>query len=179
MHRTASTTKNYLTQNVNRAKERKANTNKKYRKIVKSFHIPISQKSKLEKETLLHTVSIYWLSAPNLAFNIYTGIMDTISLSISRFEPWVRKIPWRRAWQPTPVFLPGEFHEQRSLVGYSPWGRKESDMTERLHFHFSLSCIGEGNGNPLQYSCLENSMNREAWWATVHGVTKSQTWLSE
>ncbi len=66
------------------------------------------------------------------------------------------KIHWRRKWQPTPVFLPGESHGQRSLVGYSPWGHKELDMTERLHFRFSLSCIGEGNGNPLQCSCLEN-----------------------
>ena len=49
-----------------------------------------------------------------------------------RFDPSVRKIPWRRKWQPTPVFLPGEFHGQRSLVGYTPWGRKESDMTEQL-----------------------------------------------
>ena len=57
---------------------------------------------------------------------------------------------------------------------YSPWGRKESVMTERVHFHFSLSCIGEGNGNPLQYSCLENSMDGGAWWAIVHGVAKSQ-----
>ena len=48
------------------------------------------------------------------------------------FYPWVRKIPWRRAWQPTLVFLPGESHGQRSLAGYSPWGRKESDTTERL-----------------------------------------------
>ena len=48
------------------------------------------------------------------------------------FNPWVGKIPWRRAWQPTPVFLPGEFHGQRSLVGYSPWGHKELDMTEQL-----------------------------------------------
>ena len=47
-----------------------------------------------------------------------------------RFDPWVGKIPWRKAWQPTPVFLPGEPHEQRSLVGYSPWSRKESDTTE-------------------------------------------------
>ena len=54
-----------------------------------------------------------------------------------RFNPWVRKSPWRRKWQPTPVFLPGEFHGQRSLVGYSPWGRREWDMTERFHFHFS------------------------------------------
>ena len=55
---------------------------------------------------------------------------------------------WRRQWQPTPVLLPGKSHGQRSLVGCSPWGRLESDMTELLHFHFSLSCIGEGNGNP-------------------------------
>ena len=48
------------------------------------------------------------------------------------FDPLVRKIPWRREWQPTPVFLPGESHGQRSLVGYSPWGWKESDSTERL-----------------------------------------------
>ena len=52
------------------------------------------------------------------------------------FDPWVGKIPWRREWLPTTVFLFGEFHEQRSLVGYSPWGRKELDKTERLHFHF-------------------------------------------
>ena len=57
---------------------------------------------------------------------------------------------WRRQWQPTPVLLPGKSHGQRSLVGCSPWGREESDTTERLHFHFALSCIGEGNGNPLQ-----------------------------
>ena len=62
----------------------------------------------------------------------------------------------RRQWQPTPVLLPGKSHRWRSLVGCSPWGRKESDTTERLHFPFSLSCIGEGNGNPLQCSCLEN-----------------------
>ena len=52
------------------------------------------------------------------------------------FDPWVGKIPWRRKWQPTPVFLPGESQKRRSLAGYSPWGCKESDMTERLHFHF-------------------------------------------
>ena len=50
-------------------------------------------------------------------------------------------------------------------------------MTEQLHFHFSLSCIGEGNGNPLQCSCLENPRNRGAWWAAVYGVTQSQTRL--
>ena len=51
------------------------------------------------------------------------------------FNPWVRKIPWNRKWQPTPVFLPGESHGQRSLVSYSPWGRKESDTTEHVHAH--------------------------------------------
>ena len=69
----------------------------------------------------------------------------------------------RRQWQPTPVLLPGKSHGQRSLVGCSPWGRQESDMTERLHFHFSLSCIGEGNGKPLQDSCLENPRDGGAW----------------
>ena len=62
----------------------------------------------------------------------------------------------RRKWQPTPVLLPGKPHGQRNLVGCSPWGREQSDTTEWLHLHFSLSCIGEGNRNPLQCSCLEN-----------------------
>ena len=57
----------------------------------------------------------------------------------------------KRQWQPTPVLLPGKSHGWRSLVGCSAWGRKESDTTERLDFHFSLSCIGVGNGNPLQF----------------------------
>ena len=61
---------------------------------------------------------------------------------------------WRRQWHPTPVLLHGKSHGWRSLVGCSPWGRYESNSTERLHFHFSLSCIGEGNGTPLQYSCM-------------------------
>ena len=59
-------------------------------------------------------------------------------------QSWVGRIPWRREQQLTSVFLPEEFHGQRSLVGYSPWGHEESDMTERLHFHFSLACIGKG-----------------------------------
>ena len=82
---------------------------------------------------------------------------------------------------PTTVLLPGKSHGRRSLVGCSPWSRKESNTTERLHFHFSLSCIGEGNGNPLQCSCLENPRDGGAWWAAVYGVTQSRTrlkWLS-
>ena len=69
----------------------------------------------------------------------------------------------RRQWHPTPVLLPGKSHGRRSLVGWSPWGCWGSDTTKRLHFHFSLSCIGEGNGNPLQCSCLENPRDGGAW----------------
>ena len=66
-----------------------------------------------------------------------------------------------KAMAPTPVLLPGKSHGQRSLVGCSPWAHEESDMTERLHFHFSLSCTGEENGNPFQCSCLENPRDGE------------------
>ena len=77
----------------------------------------------------------------------------------------------RRQWHPTPVLLPGKSHGRRSLVG----------STERLHFHFSLLCIGEGNGNPLQCSCLENPRDGGAWWAAIYGLAQSWTrlkWLS-
>ena len=85
--------------------------------------------------------------------------------------------PWRRQRHPTLVLLPGKSYGWRSLVGCSPWGRKELDTTERLHFPFSLSCIGEGNGNPLQRSCLENPRDGGAWWAAIYGVTQSRTRL--
>ena len=84
---------------------------------------------------------------------------------------------WRRQWHPTPALLPGKSHGWRSLVGCRPCGRWESDTTERLHFHFSLACIGEGNGNPLQCSCLENPRDRGAWWAAIYGVAQSRTQL--
>ena len=122
-----------------------------------------------------------------------------------RFNPWVGKILLRRAWQSTPVFLPGESQGQRSLAGCSPWGRTESDTTEATWhtqplpnlnytsafsdinivslkmetrvtgpFHFKKGRSPEGgNGNPLQYSCLENSLDRGTWQATIHGVAKS------
>ena len=83
----------------------------------------------------------------------------------------------RRQWHPTLVLLPGKSHERRSLVGCSPWGHFESDMTEGLHFHFSLPHTGEGNGNPLQCSCLENPRDGGAWWAAVYGVTQGRTQL--
>ena len=85
---------------------------------------------------------------------------------------------WRRKWQPTPVFFLGESQGWRSLVGCRLWGRTESDTTERLHFHFSLSYTGEGNGNPFQGSCLENPRDGGAWWAAFYGVAQSQTQLT-
>ena len=99
------------------------------------------------------------------------------------FNLWSGKIPWRRKWQPTPVFLPGKSHGQRSLAGYSTRGHKELDMTEKLSTSrsymlqcvivvFICACLGEGSGTPLQYFCLENPMDRGAWWAAVHGVAR-------
>ena len=81
----------------------------------------------------------------------------------------------RRQWHPTPVLLPRKSHGWKSVEGCSPWGCWGWDTTERLHFHFSLSCIGEGNGNPLQCSCLENPRHGEAWWAALWGRTESDT----
>ena len=102
-----------------------------------------------------------------------------LSMAFPRREYW-SKLPFpslgglpnparRRQWHPTPVLSPGNSHGRRRLVGCSPWGCEEPDMTERLHFYFSLSCIGEGNGNPLQCSCLENTRDGGAWWAAVYG----------
>ena len=116
---------------------------------------------------LLQGIFPTWGSNPHLL-----GLLHWQVGSLSLGPP--RK-PWRRRqWHPTPVLLPGKSHGRRSLVGCSPWGLEESDTTERLHFHFSLSCIGEGNGNPLQCSCLENPRDR---WAAVYGVTQSWTRL--
>ena len=86
---------------------------------------------------------------------------------------------WRRQWHPTPVLLPGKSHGRRSLVGCSPWGHYGLDTTEQLHFHSLLSCIGEGNGNPLQCSCLENPRVGGAWWAANSGVSQSRTRLKQ
>ena len=88
---------------------------------------------------------------------------------------------WRRRWHPTPVLLTGKSNGWRSLEGCTPWVHEELDMTEQLPFYFSFSWIGEGNGNPLQSSCLENARDRGVWWAAVYGVTQSWTqlkWLS-
>ena len=122
---------------------------------------------------------------PCTLFNVeFTWIVqvDAAYMETATHKSWVLlgiSELWRRQWHPTPVLLPENSHGQRSLVGCSPWGHEESDTTERLHFHFSLSCIGEGNGNPLQCSCLENPRDRGAWWAAVYGFAQSRTWLND
>ena len=77
---------------------------------------------------------------------------------------------WEKAMASHSSTLAWKIPWTESLVDCSPWGRTESDTTGWLHVHFSLSCIGEGNGNPLQCSCLENPRDGGAWWAAVYGV---------
>ena len=102
---------------------------------------------------------------------ILTSITEIILFVIDKYSNR------RRQWQPTPVLLTGKSHGERSLVGCSPWGCCESDTTEWLYFRFSISCIGERNGNPLQYSCLENPRDGGAWWTAIYGVAQSRTRL--
>ena len=99
------------------------------------------------------------------------GIVNKIKMKACPYDMW------RSHWQRTLELLPGNSHGWRSLVGCSLWGHWELDMTEWLPFHFKLSCIGEGNGHPLQCSCLENPRDGGACWAAVFGVAQSRTWL--
>ena len=133
-----------------------------------SFHLPFLRDT---NTTVLHYLALW----PDHAQTAKCRVLSV------EFKLKLDLEGWRRWWHPTPVLLPGKSHGWRSLVGCSPWGREESDMTEQLHFHFLLSCIGEGNGNPLQCSCLENPRDGGAWWAAVYGVPQSRTrlkWLS-
>ena len=96
-------------------------------------------------------------------------------------ETWVLSLGWEDPLEEGTATLQYSClenpHGQKDLTGCSPWGREESDTTEQLHFHFSLSCIGEVNGNALQCSCLENPRDGGAWWAAIYGVTQSWTRL--
>ena len=142
----------------------------------------------VHKVTLLKTHSLYLLYISLYLIHYISSLPSTwITLLLAgtfqkgkKWEkPWTAGWVQRRQWHPTPVLLPGKPHGWRSLVGCSPWDQEESDTTERLHFHFSLSCIGEGNGNPLQCSCLENPRDGGAWWAAVYGVAQSRTQLKQ
>ena len=98
----------------------------------------------------------YWIRASLIA----QSVKNLLAMQETWVRSWIGKIPWRRQWHPTPVLLPGKSHGWRSLVGCSPWGHKESDTTERLHFHFHalekemathssvLACRIPGMGEP-------------------------------
>ena len=88
------------------------------------------------------------------------------------------KTPKWKQWGLNQYLAPLQFLETRH-IHFEPCSKRESDTTERLHFHSSLSCIGDGNGNPLQCPCLENPRDGGAWWAAVYGVTQSWTWLMQ
>ena len=158
----------------------------------------LGQEDPLEKEMATHSSILAWripwteepgglqpmgsqrvghdwaTSLTYLEFNKYLLIITALIFlpSVLFFSTFILKVQ-RRQWQHTPVLLPGNSHGRRSQVGCSPWGPEELDTTEQLHFHFSLSCIGEGNGNPLQCSCLENPRDGGAWRAAVYGVAQS------
>ena len=131
-----------------------------------------NSKKLTSKEARLFNVGIFnhkpstWCFIKVLPFWKYSLYFFDLHLPNARVQ--------KRRWQPTPVLLPGKSHGRRSLVSYSPWGPEESDTTEWLQFPFSLSCIGEGNGNPLQCCCLENPRDGGAWWAAVYGVAQGR-----
>ena len=111
------------------------------------------------------------LTSENLSIQCTTLTVKRKSM-MGKNSTWQKLIHTRRRqWHPTPILLPG-----KSMDGGTWWAAQESDTTEQLHFYFSLSCIGEGNGNPLQYSCLENPRDSGVWWAAVYGVSQSRTW---
>ena len=119
-----------------------------------------------------YPVIFYYNQTKEITGKVAGERLDLLCLLTSQAEkavaPHSSTLAWKIPWT-------------RSLEGCSPWGCWGSDTTERLHFHFSLSCIGEGNSNPLQCSCLENPRDGGAWWAAVCGVTQSRTrlkWLS-
>ena len=127
-------------------------------------------KSSFSFHCQLIIITLYILKELYSSENIFTCIL-----------PLIFSLNYPQQWHATPVLSPGKSHRWRSLLGCSSWGCWKSDTTERLHFHFSLSRIGEGNGNPLQCSCLEDPRDGGAWWAAVSGVAQSRTrlkWLS-
>ena len=133
----------------------------------------------VKKDTPLDEV--FSSNSENMLLTSYKSFSSLAVVSSEYIPPPLSQTMFRNEWHPTPVLLPGKSHGWRSLVGCSPWGRQESDMTEWLHFHFLLSYIGEGNGSPLQCSCLENPRDGGARWAAVYGVAQSRTglkWLS-
>ena len=117
------------------------------RSVFCKYFLPICGLSSHSLDIVFYIAEVFYFNQVQLIhyFFDFPGGSDVKSVCLQcgrpGFDPWVGKILWRREWQPTPVLLPGKSHGQRSLVGYSPWGRKESDMTERLHFTFIVSLM--------------------------------------
>ena len=118
-----------------------------------------------------HVTWFCWANFTHFIFRLCLNVFHSPDSYSLKIFPLSHLWPQRRQWHPTLVLLPGKSHGRRSLVGCIPWGCWGSGTTERLHFHFSLSCTGEGNGNPLQCSCLENPRDGGAWWAAIYRVT--------
>ena len=115
----------------------------------------------------------FWNS---LAFSMITDVVNPADLGPLPFiNPYYVFHNTEKAMATHSSTLAWRIPRMEKPVGCSPWGRYESDTTEQLHFHFSLSCIGEGNGSPLQCSCLENHRDGGAWWAAIYGVAESDT----
>ena len=130
----------------------------------------LGQRGPTQRRRHYHPQLLSWWLGPEITrwwVNIHFCVKD-VSLVWGRLF-----LLSRRQWWPTTVLLPGKTQEQRGLVGCSPWGRLESDTTERLHIHFSLSWTGEGNCNPLQYSCMENLRDGGAWWDAIYRVAQN------
>ena len=116
------------------------------------MEIPYISRSVLPNHTqLLAALTAGGLTDPDLSID--SGLLSSGCFWLVGALAVIHGLLQRRQWHPTPALLPGKSHGRRSLVGRSPWDRQESDAIGRLHFHFSLSCIGEGNGNSLQCSC--------------------------
>ena len=138
-----------------------------YEKMV--LTIKFSKRSKKNKS------AIKWITSARKSWGKHFRIEATVNVHWKSSLLWCLTQDPEKAMAPHSSTLAWKSHGQRSQVGCSPWGHEESDTTERLHF--SLSCIGEGNGNPFQCSCLGSPRDGGAWWAAVYGVTQSQTWL--
>jgi len=135
--------------------------------VCRFLETPLS--SLLPPSSIGHWVLLQKITLYPATMKIYT--MNRLDGSYSNYSekakaPHSSTFAWKIPWTEEPARL-------------QSMGLLESDTTERIHFHFSLSCIGEGNGNPLQCSCLENPRDGGAWWATVHGFAKNWTWLSD
>ena len=131
----------------------------------------------MKQKTVKPIEAIRWCSVANVDGISFTELPREIRSPIVHIYSFLFFNSGEGSGTPLQYLLSGKSHGCRSLVGCSPWGRTESDTTECLHFHFSLSCIGEGNGNPLQCSCLENPRDEGTWWAAVYGVAQSRTRL--